>query len=362
MSRKGESIFKRNDGRYEGRYIKEYKNNKAVYGYVYAKSYNECKRKRNKLLINHKVIKNKVIKQNNSKNLNYLIYNWLNNKTSIKESSYSFYYNLINQHIRNDIGKTNINKLNDDLINNYLNKLLCSGRKDNKGGLSKNYVYVIRCILSQVFKDNNIHINMIKINTSTGKGKSIFAKEKINLIKELNKINSNISIGILLSLFLGLRESEVCGIRYCDIDLDNKILHINHIVSRVKSFDTKNKTKLILSSPKTNKSIRQLPIPDKLIKLLSDLNIINNNYFLLTNSDKYMDPRTYYNHYKRIIKSIDMNYTYHDLRHTFATNCIELGIDSKSLMELLGHSNISTTMNIYVHPSLNNKRTFINQL
>ena len=75
-----------------------------------------------------------------------------------------------------------------------------------------------------------------------------------------------------------------------------------------------------------------------------------------------MDPRTFYNNYKIYLKKLNIKYTYHDLRHTFATNCIELGIDYKSLMELLGHSTITTTLNIYVHPTLNNKRDIVNKL
>ena len=363
MSRKGESIFKRKDGRYEGRYIKEYRGNKAIYGYVYAKNYNECKKKRNELLLNYHVEKPTIKKVSNSnKDLNYLIDKWLYSKTNIKESSYTFYYNLINEHIRSYIGKTKLNKLSSELVNNYLNSLLDKGRIDKNGGLSKNYVYVIRSILNQVFKENNIDIDMIKISLNTGVGKSLYNDEKIKLIDKLIMMNNNISIGILLSLFLGLRKSEVCGIRFCDIDLNNKVLYINNIVSRVKSFNTRNKTKIILSTPKTDKSKRILPIPDKIVNMLSNIEIYNNNYFLVTNSNKIMDPRTFYNHYKRILNQLNINYTYHDLRHTFATNCVELGIDYKSLMELLGHSSITTTMNIYVHPTLNNKRFFVNQL
>ena len=355
MSRKGESIYKRNDGRYEARYIKNYINNKAVYGYVYAKTYNECKRKKNELLLSYNVEK-PIVKKSITKDLNYLIDKWLNTKNNLKESSYSLYLTIINSSIKNDIGKTKISKLNSKIINNYLNNLL------NKNKLSNNYVYVVRSILNQVFKDNNININMMKISLSVGKGKSLYNSDKNKLINELNKLNNNISIGILLSLFLGLRKSEVCGLKYSDIDIENDILYINNIVSRVKSFDTKNKTKLTLTKPKTDNSIRILPIPEKILYLLHNINIKNKEFYLLTNNSNFMDPRTFYNHYKRIIKDLNIDYTYHDLRHTFATNCIEIGIDYKSLMELLGHSSINTTLSIYVHPSINNKRIFINQL
>lgn len=363
MSRKGESIFKRKDGRYEGRYVKEYKNGKAVYGYVYAKTYNECKRRKNNIMIDLNIIKPKNYNNKKYKDLNDYVYNWLNNKSNIKESTYTKYHDIIENHIKNDIGKIKINKLDSELVNNYLKKKMAKGQIKNSEELSNNTVYSICTILKQVFKENNLKIDLIKIKQNIGVGKSIKNEDKIDLEKCLIKSNDQISIGIMLSLLLGLRRSEVCGIKYSDIDIDKQTININHIISRVLSKDTKNKTKLIVTSPKSEKSKRELPLPDKLIKKLKELkNKHNDNDYLLTGKEKYIDPRTFYNHYKKFLKEININYTYHDLRHTFASNCIEMGIDSKSLMELLGHSNISTTMNIYVHPSINNKRFFINQL
>lgn len=217
MGRKGESIFKRSDGRFEGRYIKEYKDGKAIYGYVYARTYNKCKKKKNMQLIAKKEDKTPIIKS--SKTLNNLINEWLESKEKIKSSSYKRYYDLIQQHIKNDIGKVRINNLNSKVVNKYINNKLQNGRLDKTGGLSRNTVYDICNILKQVFKENNIEINMIKISKKVGVGKSLYSDEKDNLIKKLNNINTEISIGILLSLMLGIRESEVCGIRWCDIDL-----------------------------------------------------------------------------------------------------------------------------------------------
>ena len=360
MGRKGESIFKRKDGRYEGRYIKEYINNKAVYGYVYGKTYNECKKKKNLVSIN----KPKK-KYNSKKTLNDLINSFLNNKRNIKESTYMRYYNLINEHIRYDIGNINISKLNSKIVNDYLINKLNSGKLDKTGGLSNNTVYDIRNILKQVFKENNIDINLIKISKKIGLGKCLYFKEKELLFNTLINDNTSISIGILLSLMLGLRLSEVCGLKLSDIDLDNKVIKIERIISRVKSNNTKYKTKLIVSSPKTDNSIRIIPIPDKIynnLLILKNSNNDNNNYYLLTLNNNFMNPRTFYNKYKKIMKKLNLDYSYHTLRHTFASNLIETGIDYKSLMELLGHSNITTTMNIYVHPTIENKRRFIDKL
>lgn len=363
MSRKGESIFKRKDGRYEGRYVKEYKNGKAVYGYVYAKTYNECKRRKNNIILDLNEKKIVVKRDNNYKDLNFYVNKWLESKTNIKESTYTKYHDIIENYIKDDIGKEKINKLNSDIVNNYLKQKLERGKKAYCGGLSRNTVYSICTILKQVFKENNIDIKMIQIKQTIGVGRSFNKEEKTIFENQLVKTNTFISTGIMLSLLLGLRRSEVCGIKYSDIDINTKLLSINQIVSRVISKDTKNKTKLVITSPKSEKSKRKLPIPEKLINELTKLkNTHNDNDYLLTGKEKYIDPRTFYNHYKKFLKVINLDYTYHDLRHTFASNCIEIGIDSKSLMELLGHSNVTTTMNVYVHPSINSKRSFINQL
>ena len=358
MSRKGENIFKRNDGRYEGRYIKEYNGSRAVYGYVYANTYIECKRK--KSLVSLKKPKSK---KKNPCTLNKLIINWLDNKDSIKESSLTKYYNIFSKHIKNEIGLIKISKLNDEVVKKYINNKKHQLKKNNNQNLSSSTIYAIANILRQVFKKNDIDIKIENIKVTTKKGKSLYEDEKNNFEKLLFNEESTITTGILISLFLGLRESEVCGLKWEDIDLDRKIINVKRIISRVKSFNTKNKTKLIIATPKTLSSNRILPLPEKLYKrMLMQKNSSPTNSYLLTNTDKFMDPRRYYNLYKKYLSRLNLDYTYHDLRHTFATRCIELGIDAKTLMELMGHANVTTTMNLYVHPTLNNKRYFIDKL
>lgn len=366
MGRKRECIFKRKDGRYEGRFIKEYKNDKPIYGYVYAHSYSECQRKRNTRIksIKNDEINGELYYIRIPKTLNNLIFKWLRSKENIKSSSYTRYYNLIDKHIRNDIGKLSIHRINSNIIKKFINDKLDHGRLDGRGGLSRNTIYDLCNILKQVFKYNKLEIEVPKITKKVGMGRSLSPEDRKKLLKKLNEINNRVSIGIELSLLLGLRESEVCGIRFCDIDLKNKVIRINHIISRIRSFHTEFRTKLVLSTPKTEQSKRVLPIPSKLQDRLSYHYHVaeDKDYFLLTGRRKFMDPRTLYNNYKKILNKIDIEYTYHDLRHTFATNCIAVGIDYKSLMELLGHTNITTTMNIYAHPTMSTKRKYVNKL
>ena len=190
--------------------------------------------------------------------------------------------------------------------------------------------------------------------------KKIRKKLEIYLFNHLNEI----SLGILLSLYTGLRIGEVCALQWNDIHLEKEMISIQKTVSRVRNFDaTDKKTKLLLIDAKTKNSIREIPIHKSLVCLLRKLSVGKKETdFILTSSHKMMDPRNYYNHYQRIIKKCHIaHYNYHSLRHTFATNCIELGLDPKSLSELLGHSDVKITLSLYVHPSLERKKEFINQ-
>ena len=177
-------------------------------------------KKRNTIILETKIHKNNNTKAKISKTLNQLIDEWLESKKEIKESTSSRYYNLINEHIRNDIGKIKINKLNNGKIN-------------NKGGLSNNTMYDICSLIRQVFNNYNIDIKVPKIQKKIVMRKPYYKKDKKILEKYQKNNESNISLGIELSLLLGLKESELCGLMYKDIDLDNKIIYINYLITTI---------------------------------------------------------------------------------------------------------------------------------
>ncbi len=355
MSRKGESIFKRNDGRYEARYIKAYDNNgKAQYGYVYARSYSEVKKKRN-LILQEVTTPRKPKRHSYSSVLFHsMLDQWLRTKKPfIKESSYGHYYYVIEAHIKPCLGKLKKDKLGEDVINQFLMEKLAT--------LSSNTVYDIALVIKQTLRFYNIHINVMTIRKDTGKGQVFYENEKTLLENHLEFLSKEEQLGVYFSLLLGLRQGEVCGLKWEDVDFKNKMLAIQRIVIRVKASEGKTKTKLMITTPKTKNSIRFLPIPKKVYELLCESRK-QDDCFILTGTTKCMDPRTYYNHYQKLLKKSDLHHTYHDLRHTFATDCIELGMDAKTLMELLGHASINTTLAIYTHSSIKTKRTFLNQL
>ena len=126
-----------------------------------------------------------------------------------------------------------------------------------------------------------------------------------------------------------------------------------------------NNSKIIINSPKTTSSIRKVPINNKLYEVLKPLKkeYKNEDFFLTGSSEKYIEPRNYQYMFKFILSESKVKpYKFHILRHTFATYCIEVGMDAKSLSEILGHSNVNITLSRYVHSSDKIKKKFLEKL
>ncbi len=155
-----------------------------------------------------------------------------------------------------------------------------------------------------------------------------------------------------------MTKAELCGLRWEDIDFASGTVHIRRTVERIADLDrqAQHKTKVIISEPKTENAVRVIPLPGFLVKLLSDRRKSDDCY-LLTGTPGPTEPHRYYVQYRRFLQrnGID-HHTFHALRHTFATRCVELGFDTKSLSEILGHSNVTTTLKYYVHPTLQQKK------
>ena len=149
-----------------------------------------------------------------------------------------------------------------------------------------------------------------------------------------------------------------------NIDLEKNELHIRHTLQRIYDKDQK-KTKIIIDKPKTRNSVRNIPISNKLHEILKELRkeYKDDDYFLTGDTEKYIEPRSYQYIFKDILrKSKIKKYKFHILRHTFATECIEVGMDVKSLSEILGHASVEITLNKYVHSSYKTKKKYLEKL
>ena len=172
--------------------------------------------------------------------------------------------------------------------------------------------------------------------------------------------NPNASnVGILLSATTGIRIGELCALKWGSIDLEKRTLTIKNTVQRIKSIDGSTATKLIITLPKSNSSVRKIPLPDFIIPILRNLKG-NNDYYILSGTRAIIEPRTMQYRFKHILSDLNLpNVSFHSLRHGFATTCIALGFDVKTLSEILGHSSVEITLNRYVHSSMERKAEFM---
>jgi integrase len=368
MSRKGENIYKRQDGRWEARYIKEHDlNGRAVYGYIYRHSYLEAKKAQTEARAD--CIRQPLIsaKKSNQITLEKHLCLWLQSiKMSIKKSTFSNYDGTVRRHIIPFIGKIPLSKINNEIIQSFINQKLENGRLNDKGGLSVKTVRDIAGILKRSLKMAGIIIDIKMPKYIIPKLRVLTYDEQTALITTAKKENNALGLGVLISMFTGIRIGELCSLKWGDVSLDDGLIKINKTLQRIKNCDpnVKSKTVIDIDTPKTEYSIRNVPIPSFLMCHLAQIkNQVNDEDYILSGDNHYVEPRLCQYRFKKLIKEAGIeDINYHVLRHTFATRCVELGIDVKTISELLGHSNVNITLNRYVHPEFEHQRDCIEKL
>lgn len=369
MARKGENIYKRKDGRWEGRFIKNRtETGKAIYGYIYGKTYTEVRKRL--LYAKANTLNNSIADKPESDILfNEIAWLWINDiSNSIKISTRNKYINLLNLYMIPTLKKYNLSEINKITFDKYINHLLTKGGSKGTGLSSKTVSDVISVYKSIAKYATNKGINVafdgtgIYVKRTLQSMRILSISEQNRMIKYLSCDMNLCNLGILLTLNTGIRLGELCALCWDDISYEDNVIHIRKTMQRVQVQDGMNKTQVIITSPKSTCSVRDIPIPEHL-RLLLDEYKDNTGYFLTGSESKYIEPRTMENKLKKITETCNIkDFHFHSLRHTFATRCIETGIDVKCLSEILGHSDVSITLNRYVHPSLELKAHHMNKL
>ena len=370
VPRRGENIHKRKDGRWEARYIKDRKNGKAVYHSVYAKTYSEVKAKLKNCIAKEK--DSKIEKTSKKMTFDDVFQEWLKYKQNfIKQSSYNKYFNLYNNYISRTLKDIYLDDVSNSMFQEAVISMINLKNKRTKKKLSsstiKSIVYVIKSTVLFAQKQGYIKAFCLQIEIPSNEAKNIqvLSRNEQNILEFHTRLKlDTISLAILVCLYSGLRIGEICALRWEDIDLNNKYIVVNKTVQRIQQIQVPyraTKTILTVTPPKTNNAIRKIPISSVLYSILSkyyEQNYRSSKHYVLVNKNNDMiDPRSIQYQFKELIKKIKITQiTFHGLRHTFATRCIELGMDIKTLSEILGHSNVSTTMNIYVHSTEQQKK------
>lgn len=373
MSKRGENIRKRKDGRWEAR-IKIKVNGENKYHSIYAYSYREAKEKKNMYLKNYSLSLPLAETPANKVTMEQLLNAWIIDKElHLKKSTLLKYKTIITTHIVPAIGNVEIKELDADTINKLLADKMKSGRIEGKKELSNSYIKTMSIILSSALNYavisglcDPLRGKISKPSVPKAKIIVLSKEDQYNLEKNISPSNSTTELGIIIALNTGLRIGELCALRWGDIDMTNNIIHVKHSVIRVAAdspVNSNKKTKLIIDTPKSEHSIRDIPITQKLQHYLKSCIPVDNRNYILSNSTIFLSPRTFEYRFHKVLEECDIDsFNFHILRHTFATRCIECNVDIKTLSEIMGHSNVNITLNNYVHPSFDDKRSQLEKL
>ncbi|MBO1306893.1 site-specific integrase [Enterococcus sp. 669A] len=361
MARSGDNLSKRVDGRWEGRYIKGRKpNGRIIYGSIYHRKYHEAKR----LLFEAKLAHRENYldygkHRTSSQPVNEWFLNWLEIKrTQVKPTTLESYESKALNHIYPFFMDHLLSDLTEELIQEWV--------EDLTDQLSINSVHAVFRVFKQgiklAFDKNLIHQNpakAVQLPKSVEGTVCSFSQSDQSLIEEFCLTPKELPI--IIALDTGMRISEIMGLQWQDINWKNRTIHIQKIVQRIK---VGKKTQLVLQTPKTKASRRMIPLTQRLYQLLQQQKETAESSFVFAGkSGQPIDPRTVRYRFEQVKKKSGIeNLPFHALRHTFATRCLEAGINVTTLSELLGHSSVKMTLDIYTNSFLSEKRKAIQQL
>ena len=373
MPKTGRNIYKRNDGRWEGRLAKGRNDDgKIVYVSVYGKTCTEVKKRIAALgNMEHVPSASAVMPDKTNFTFSDVVSQWLSVASlEVKQSTFAIYTSTLNLHILPSLGERKMQTLTAVDISRFASEKLENGRIDGKGGLSaktvRDTLSIIKSVADFAYKESII-CNRLAIAYPKHQQRvmRVLSRQEQSSLEAVLTSNLDIhKLGILLCLYTGLRVGEICALRWQDLSADFDTLSVRQTLQRVKNINNnEKKTRILVDTPKTICSLRDIPIPKFLSAHLRSFSRNSKAYFLCTDDVDFTEPRTMQNHFERSVKAANIvAANFHTTRHTFATRCIEAGVDIKSLSEMLGHSSVNITLNRYVHSSFEQKREGMNKL
>ena len=279
---------------------------------------------------------------------------WLTvSRNRVKPSTYAKYRNIILHYIIPHIGARYPQELTTLLMEQYVELLLREGSVQSEKGLSpktaQDTLCVLRSIFSYIRKQLGSLMPEIEVTPPRSQKRQICVltmAQQEQLIR-YQKDTDACKFGVLLALLTGMRIGEVCALQWKDISLQG----------------AEKKTTVCIGAPKSQNAARDIPMSPLAVQLCVQFMRAEPEAYVLTGCQSYMEPRSLQYRFARYIQQCGLGHVnFHALRHTFATRCIEVGFEVKSLSEILGHSSVKVTLDRYVHSSMELKRTNINKL
>lgn len=295
------------------------------------------------------------------------VYNkWLSVKRrQVKESTLSCYQLIYIKILAPRFGSTDVETMNKKVVTTFLYELLDSGAKSKK--YCSDILIVIKMLIRYAGDELDINVPdtawkvIWPTNNKVGVSKlERYTQEEYRKIVEYVMDNpSPRNLGILLSICTGMRIGEICALQWRDIDIVGNTIHVNKTMERIylpgNIGTDRKKTVVEIGTPKTSSSDRHIPILKNILPIVKKFYAVcKPDYYVCTCSEDFIEPRTLRTYYRIfILEKVKLNHCikFHGLRHTFASTLIENKVDVKTVSTILGHSDISTTLNVYVHPS-----------
>ncbi|MDK2967725.1 tyrosine-type recombinase/integrase [Lacrimispora sp.] len=360
MPRRGENIYKRKDGRWEGRTLKQ----TGKYQYFYSRSYKGVKEKMKNYKDNQ--VNYRAKKSGQAEEGAVLFENWLQDvSVRVKPSTYESYYRCINKYVIPFFEKEKKQRITTDSVSRFVKEMY--ENEELADSSKKKNLTIFKIAVKEILKGSAeclAIMDLIKYPKTDDKEVEVFSmKEQRQIEQTAFRYGDRRAMGILLCFYTGLRLGELCALKWGDIDMETGTLFVSRTVSRIRHFDKKDhKTALFVGAPKSRKSMRRIPLPQFLLNMpvLASYKSRSQENYIFTETDVPFDPRCFQKLYKRLLREACVkDRKFHAIRHTFATRALELGVDIKTISELLGHSSVSITLNVYAHSLMEQKKAAI---